>query len=82
MIFDISTLGDDVGRYVPIDDTITIFLRNIYHQFIEQYKTSEILLLHEIVDTISHEELHKAFDECLDNPLLYDDHYIFKFLVT
>ena len=80
--FDVITIGDDLGKYVPIDDVITIYLGTIYHHFRQQYGTLENKLIYEVIDTINHEELHRAFDYCLDNPTEYDDHEIFKYIVT
>jgi len=81
IVFDIITLGDDLGKYVPIDDNVTIYLGTIYHQFKLAYGVTENKLIYEVIDTINHEELHRALDSCLDDPNDGDDHTIFKHLI-
>jgi tetrahydromethanopterin S-methyltransferase subunit A len=78
---DIETIGDDFAIYQPETDIITIYLANIYHEALKKYWLNETLFLNFIIDTIHHEEIHKAIDTCLEgNPNEIDDHKIFKYL--
>jgi hypothetical protein len=81
-IFDITNIGDDFGKYTPIDDIVAIFLGTIYHNFKTSNSISENKLLADIIDTIIHEEIHRALDECLDDPNDGDDHTVFRYLVN
>ena len=75
--FNIDEIGSDFGHYYPISDNITIFLAKIIHFFHENNGTTEELLYAQVNDTLNHEYIHAAIEDCLEEEL-EDDHYIFK----
>ena len=82
MIFDIETIGDDYGNYMPQDDAITIYLGTLYHSFLKEHNVTLKLLYAQIEDVMIHESIHKAIDLCLEGkPQEIDDHKIFKYLI-
>ena len=81
MIFDIENIGDDMGSYDPNSGVITIYLATIYHDFVKKHSLTEEHLISVISDTIHHEEIHDAIDDCLEGkPEEIDDHKIYKYL--
>lgn len=81
MNFDVDNITSDLGKYHPDNDDITIYLASIYNDFTRQNKLLEYLLIYTIIDSIIHEQIHKSIDQCIeDDPVLIDDHKIFKFL--
>ena len=81
-VFDIETIGDDYGHYLPQDDSITIYLATLYHAFKTAHSVTWDYLHAQIVDLLIHEEIHKAIDNCLEGkPSEIDDHKIYKYLV-
>lgn len=82
MIFDIDNIGSDLGEYQPNTGETTIYLANIYDEFMRKFCMTETFLMHKIIDVIIHEDIHEAIDPCLDDdPDTIDDHKIFKFLI-
>lgn len=80
MIFDIENIEGDLGRYEPENDSVKIFLAAIYNDFTRYNCILENRFIYDIIDTIVHEQLHQAIDECLDKPEDVDDHKVFKYL--
>jgi len=81
-VFDIESISEDWGIYQPQDNTVTIYLGAIYHQFCKDHCVTMNLLYAQVEDVLVHEAIHQAIDECLEEkPQTIDDHKIFKFLV-
>jgi hypothetical protein len=78
--FDLENTSDNYGFYDSLTDNITIYLKEIYSDFLGHSGIHEDRLFHTIVDVIIHEELHKAIDPCLLEPEIIDDHKIYKYL--
>ena len=81
MKFDVESIGDDLGAYVPNDAEVTIYLATIYHDFKKTHGILENSLIYRVVDTIIHEDIHEEIDKCIEGkPEDIDDHKVFKYL--
>lgn len=78
MKFDIVNIGSDKGEYDPETHEITIFLRKIWFECIENNTTFEETLIRDILETVNHEMIHKAIAPYIDEDV--DDHKIYKHL--
>lgn len=79
--FDLDSTSDVLGLYDTMTDDYTIYLKEIWLEFIKKGCTTEEKLIWDVIDIITHEELHKAIDSCVEDPDDVDEHTIYKYLV-
>jgi hypothetical protein len=80
MRFNIDHIGDNYGKYEPMDDDPEIFLGTIWDRCKKENVVSEQYVIAKTMEIIIHESYHELIDPNLEDPDEIDDHKIYHLL--